>query len=70
MSLCKTCARRSDADPCAGQFSDGHYTWYTPMTVGELEKVPQYVWDSPVYSVRECNNYEKEEEEETYPLPC
>jgi hypothetical protein len=55
MSLCLSCARRNDQDPCMGQFSDGHYYWGTPVVRSELEKVPSWVRDKEVYSVKECS---------------
>lgn len=59
MSLCQSCARRNDQDPCMGQFSDGHYYWGTPVVRSELEKVPSWVRDKEVYSVKECSRWEE-----------
>lgn len=54
MSLCQSCARRKDQDPCIGQFMDGHYYWGTPVIMSEIETVPSWVREKEVYSVKEC----------------
>ena len=54
MSLCLSCSR--DQDPYMGQFSDGHYP---PVVQSELERVPSWVRDKEVYSVKECSRWEE-----------